>query len=108
MSLLQSYKEAILHAPDQLEVEARILDAHWHRELMNDWPINDYDMRSIALTMIRDMEVMLQEEGITDKFNRWLGFLQGILWCTQLRTINEMRDENRPIFKPEVRDEFTE
>lgn len=33
------------------------------------------------------------------KINRWLGFIQGVMWSTQCRTINEMREESRPIFK---------
>lgn len=30
-----------------------------------------------------------------DKANRWLGFLQGVLWMQGLYTLNQMRDHNR-------------
>lgn len=30
-----------------------------------------------------------------DKWNRWLGFLQGALWALDLKTIAAMREENR-------------
>jgi hypothetical protein len=30
-----------------------------------------------------------------EKACRWLGFIQGTLWMTGLRTIDEMREENR-------------
>jgi len=30
-----------------------------------------------------------------DKAMRWLCFIQGILWCSGLRTIDEMRNDNR-------------
>lgn len=30
-----------------------------------------------------------------DKFNRWLGFMQGVFWLTGTYTLNEMRDHNR-------------
>lgn len=35
------------------------------------------------------------EKGDVDKANRWLGFVQGCLWLMGLRTINDMRDDNR-------------
>lgn len=31
-----------------------------------------------------------------DKFNRWLGFMQGVLWKEGTYTLNQMRDQNRP------------
>lgn len=30
-----------------------------------------------------------------DKAFRWLGFVQGVLWCVGEYTINELRDHNR-------------
>lgn len=30
-----------------------------------------------------------------EKACRWLGFIQGVLWMGGLRTIDEMRDDNR-------------
>jgi len=30
-----------------------------------------------------------------DKANRWLGFIQGVLWIVGLRDIDEMRADNR-------------
>lgn len=31
----------------------------------------------------------------TPKYNRWLGFIQGVLSAYNMRTIDEMRDDNR-------------
>ena len=31
----------------------------------------------------------------SDKAQRWLGFIQGILWATNLKSIPEMRNESR-------------
>lgn len=31
----------------------------------------------------------------TEKAVRWLGFVQGILWCEGLRTIDAIREDNR-------------
>jgi hypothetical protein len=29
-----------------------------------------------------------------DKFNRWLGFVQGVFWSLGERTLNDMREDN--------------
>lgn len=34
------------------------------------------------------------EEGRNDKLNRWIGFMQGVMWMTGLATIDEMRTMN--------------
>ena len=31
------------------------------------------------------------------KKNRWLGFIQGVLWCTKFRGILELRNESREL-----------
>jgi len=38
--------------------------------------------------------------GETDKANRWLGFIQGVLWCEGFFTIDDMRAHNRPSETP--------
>jgi len=60
------------------------------------------------LTMIPKMRTMLDEIGATgnqyaavnvertEKFMRWLGFMQGVLYSEGLFTVLEMRDHNRP------------
>jgi hypothetical protein len=35
------------------------------------------------------------EDNKIDKANRWLGFIQGTLWTSGLRTIEEMKNDNR-------------
>lgn len=30
----------------------------------------------------------------SDKLNRWLGFVQGVFWCEDVYTIDEMRTHN--------------
>ena len=35
------------------------------------------------------------------KVCRWLGFIQGILWCTKFRGILELRDESRDLYDGE-------
>lgn len=54
-----------------------------------------------ALWMCGRIEGMLTQEVVLDadveKANRWLGFVQGVLWCEGILTIQEMRDHNREI-----------
>lgn len=33
------------------------------------------------------------------KVNRWLGFIQGVLWTTKLRGILQLRDESRNLYE---------
>lgn len=63
----------------------------------------DYDAkgpdRKIALnhslSMIPQMEQFIQQ-GRREKFFRWLGFTQGVLWSFGEFSLNELRDHNRP------------
>ena len=36
------------------------------------------------------------EAGREEKANRWLGFVQGVLWAKEIYTIEEMKEHNRP------------
>jgi hypothetical protein len=45
-------------------------------------------------------ELLGREEMPEDKLNRWLGFIQGVLWCTGKYSINDMRHHNMGI-KPD-------
>jgi hypothetical protein len=47
--------------------------------------------------MFPELDRMLREdpEGSWEKANRWLGFIQGVLWTVGVYPISEMRDHNR-------------
>lgn len=51
--------------------------------------------------MLPKMEKML-DEGKIEKFMRWLGFIQGVLWALGIDTIEELKDVNRPDTDPEA------
>lgn len=51
-----------------------------------------------ALTMFPRMRMLILM-GEEEKFSRWLGFVQGVLFTRGVYTIAEMREHNRPIFK---------
>jgi soluble cytochrome b562 len=44
--------------------------------------------------MLDDIE-RFAEQGKLDKAQRWLCFVQGVLWCNHHFTIDEMREHNR-------------
>jgi hypothetical protein len=46
--------------------------------------------------------------GKLEKAFRWLGFIQGGLWCHGIRSIDQMREDNKPAeeaFRPRIGDE---
>ena len=63
-----------------------------------DWTPSEGEQRHHLAHMLDRMEEMLDTKvsPVTnwDKFNRWLGFVQGCLWNLGERTLNEMREDN--------------
>lgn len=45
--------------------------------------------------MLRQIPKFLKEKR-REKVNRWLGFIQGVLWSKNVYTLEEMKDHNRP------------
>lgn len=54
----------------------------------------DSDVLSHCHLMLAKIEQFIND-GKLEKAFRWLGFIQGCLWCTGLYTINDMREDNR-------------
>lgn len=53
-----------------------------------------------AVGMIPKMRAMIDpfpDLPVPDKFHRWLGFLQGVLYCNGIYTVDEMREHNRNV-----------
>lgn len=63
-----------------------------------DWSPSEQEQRHHLVHMLDRMEEMLDTTRFPvtnwDKFNRWLGFVQGILWSLGEYTLDEMRDHN--------------
>lgn len=49
---------------------------------------------SHLLSMLNKMEEFVRE-GRREKFFRWLGFMQGVLWSLGEYSLNDLRDHNR-------------
>jgi len=66
----------------------------------DEWAINlkdNADRMGHARWMISEM-LEIGEDWSDYKTNRWLGFVQSIIWCTKLRGISELRDDNRNLY----------
>ena len=63
-----------------------------------DWSPSEQEQRNHLVYMLDRMEEMLDPAlfPVTnwDKFNRWLGFAQGLLWAMGEYTLNELMEHN--------------
>lgn len=56
---------------------------------------------SLVSDRLRDMMVVMLEnvdDWPIDKTNRWIGFIQGVMWTRELIDIDEEREFTRPLF----------
>ena len=99
LKLLEVYEERILDcASDVGLIKSNA------REMLNNTPANEFDTLGHCITMFPRMILMIQI-GDIEKFCRWLGFVQAILWSEgKYYTVEELKDHNRAVFagKPNV------
>jgi len=97
LQLCEIYEAKVLDSP-----KAVGLTKDKMTEMLHDMPQNTFDTLAHVLTMFGRMKLMVNDD--VDKFCRWLGFVQGILWTEYIYTIEELKDHNRAIFagKPGV------
>lgn len=55
---------------------------------------NDEHIKWMCDEIIR---MRLHEPWLVEKIHRWIGFIQGFLFCNKMRTIHELREETRGI-----------
>lgn len=48
------------------------------------------------LVWMCDQAIGFVAEGRIEKAMRWLGFIQGALWCMGVKTLNALRDDSKP------------
>jgi len=75
---LKGYGEDLGVDPERSSMDSPPLDAHFAKKHVA-WMLQQ----------------MPDPADSIDKFNRWLGFVQGVLWVLGVRTIGQMRDDNR-------------
>ena len=68
---------------DQNGIEAEAMD-------LDDPNPTDCDLECHAMFMLNQMDKML-DEGEVEKFQRWFGFVQSLLFITKYYTINQLR-----------------
>lgn len=54
-------------------------------------PVSTVLSASHVRWMCDEVDHMYDREGETEKVQRWLGFIQGVMWATGLYTIDELR-----------------
>lgn len=62
----------------------------------NEHPESNTEVFEHMHAMIDEMEGFLKE-GRIEKFHRWLGFLQGNFWRMGIFTLEELKNQNRPL-----------
>lgn len=82
--------KAVAQSYDALLGELRHDAARWERPSVPD----TRGQLSHARWMCQ--EVLSNPEFSEGKAKRWLGFVQGVLWTTGVRTVEQMKDDNRP------------
>ena len=73
---------------------AEILDVLEIYEITLSFHSGRSDELDHIFSMIPDIEKFV-EEGRIGKAFRWLGFMQGVLYCARVYTIDEMRSHNK-------------
>lgn len=59
-------------------------------------PVKTIDLLSHALYMLDEIPKFI-ESGRMEKANRWIGFLQGILWSQGIASVQGFMNMNRPV-----------
>ncbi|OGD57303.1 hypothetical protein A2V71_00510 [Candidatus Berkelbacteria bacterium RBG_13_40_8] len=67
-----------------------------------DYPHNEFidpcfpDICLVHCHGMLDKMLEFLEQGRIDKVNRWLGFIQGVLWRSGLFTLDDLKNMNKP------------
>jgi hypothetical protein len=57
--------------------------------------VNSPDIKLRHAAWMCEHIYVLVSQGELSKADRWLGFVQAILWCYDIQTVDQMRDDNR-------------
>lgn len=67
--------------------------------IVSDGLVGGDPYRAKLLDMIDQMRAM---DPATGKFMRWLGFVHGVMYCLELRTVDEAREDVRACLPGEL------
>jgi hypothetical protein len=87
-------KEKILAAIELYESELRKLGIEKIDFPHDQIPITSDQKLGHGYGMLDQMREFAHQ-GRIDKVNRWIGFVQGILWCEGQHCLNDLKDHNR-------------
>jgi hypothetical protein len=80
---------SVFYEKHLVEIGAKKVKADYNAK-----PLGDDDINHL-LSMIPEMREFIKT-GRREKFFRWLGFIQGVLWKRGDFTLNELRNHNKP------------
>ena len=66
------------------------------RFLSDRFPDFESETLAHAHYMLDEIINVFIPAGRLEKAFRWLGFVQGVLWCKQLLIVDNLKDQNRP------------
>jgi len=64
-----------------------------YKDLLRNYPENLTDNH--CFWMLFQISDMLNDDPDMEKVMRWLGFVQGCLWCRNYYSIEELKEHNR-------------
>jgi hypothetical protein len=101
-SVLQQYYR-MLADDSPLPITAKRLDDEQSRKRAG----NIGPVRGMSHIMWMCVEAQkFVDEGRIEKAMRWLGFIQGVLWMSQARTLEQLKDDSRPRSAEDLQDEL--
>jgi len=87
--LILSYRQFILDEPQQGDSWAKLSEEAKSKHI--SWMLQALEKHTYDWTELRGQPEVWTES----RKMRWLGFIQGYLWATDKRTIDQMREDNR-------------
>lgn len=92
LSIFQQYYEMLRNEPP-LPISEKQLDPPQYSEKAGG--VGPVRGMSHVMWMCVEAQKFVAE-GRIEKAMRWLGFIQGVLWMGNTRTLNELRDDSKP------------
>lgn len=91
--VLLSYRD-LLRKQGYLPLSSTPLGKKAYDDTYDNIPISDVNKH---LTWMCGQATGFLSGGHVGKAMRWLGFIQGVMWCNNMKSINQMRDDSRDV-----------
>ena len=90
----RSETEKLMGMAKKYELILRSMDVHPVQHLHRDGvvPVKYFRLRHVAWMCVASQEMISKDDAA--KATRWLGFVQGVLWSHEIRTVEQLRGDN--------------